>query len=92
VAQALAFSYAIGRGLSVPVKEAIDEEIDWAEGVMQSKLLGVVEADDEQHAVQQVLLIKRAENLVVPRMADRRVVAIPLSKLFKFDCTAVEVA
>lgn len=92
VSQALAISYAIGRSLAVPVKESIDEEIDWVEAVMPCQFLGVVEADDEQHAVEQVLLVKRAEHQRVPRMADRRVVAIPLPKLFKFDCTAVEVS
>lgn len=56
VAGALATSFAIGRGKNVPVKAAIDEEIDRAELFYPSlTCLGLIDAMDAQGAIKSVI-------------------------------------
>lgn len=87
VAGALATSYAIGRGKSVPVKKAIDEDVDRAELFMPGfDLHGIVEAEDPKAAVEKVVKLYFKGSID----ADKRLFAFPLSDgLFRPDLTLV---
>lgn len=88
VAGATATSYAIGRGLSVPSKKVIDEEIDRAELLMpRFDFIGCVEADSESAAIRAVIDLRYSGSI----HKDDRFAAIPL-KLYSSECDVVEVS